>query len=139
MHSTELLSSLDDDGPWCNRMTPHLEKLFRYIEKNGKVRVLATVYDLHSNKSDTVTQQFVLNALNTAPSKYRFSNPEVTASSIPGMLGTAVDVDADSLVYLVASRLDYKIWEITRLDADYLSTLTQSEISGMKRSPINPR
>lgn len=55
------------------------------------------------------------------------------------MLGIAVDVDADSLVYLVASRLDYKIWEITRLDADYLSTLTQSEISGMKRSPINPR
>ncbi|OOP56405.1 MAG: hypothetical protein AYP45_09375 [Candidatus Brocadia carolinensis] len=137
--STELLSSLDDDGPCCNRMTSHLEKLFRYIEKNGKARVLATVYDLHSNKSDTVTQQFVLNALNSAPSKYRFSNPEVMASSIPGMLGIAVDVDADSLVYLVASRLNYKIWEITGLDADYLSALTQSEISRMRRSPINSR
>lgn len=90
-------------------------------------------------KPDAVTQQFVLNALNTASSKYRFSNPEVIASSIPGMLGIAVDVDADSLVYLVASRLDYKIWEITGLDAGYLSTLKQSEISGMKRSPINLR
>ena len=137
--STELLSSIDDDGPCCNRMTPHVEKLFRYIEKNGNARVLATVYDLNSNKSDTVTQQFVLNALNTAPSKYRFSNPEVMASSIPGMLGIAIDVDADSLVYLVASKLVYKIWEITGLDADYLSTLTQSEISGITRPPINPR
>lgn len=135
--STTLIEDLDDDGgPCSNKMTPHLEKLFRYIEKNGRARILATSYDSNLKKSDTITQQFLLNSINTAPSKYKFSNIEMMESSTTGMLGVAVDVDADSLVYLVASSLKYKIWIITGLDTDYQNTLTPSELPEIKKPPI---
>lgn len=135
--STTLIEDLDDDsGPCSNKMTPHLEKLFRYIEKNGRARILATTYDSNLKKSNATTQQFLLNAINTAPSKYKFSNIEMMGDLIPGMLGVAVDVDADSLVYLVASSLKYKIWKITGLDTDYQNALTPSELSEIKKSPI---
>lgn len=135
--STILLDYLDEENICLNGMTPHIEKLFRFIENSKKAKILLTVYDLRLGVSDEETQEFTLNALKKASLKYKLSNIELTSSEIPNMLGISVEVNADSLVYLVASRLDFKIWEITGLDFEYKSLLTQEDISKIRPVPIN--
>src|SRR3989344_100316 len=128
----------------CNgRLEPHLEKLFLFIEQNGKTRVELTLWRDDNTAwnspavSTSVGQERLISDLNKIPSKYKVENIEKVDSYIPGMKAVAVDVNADTLVYLVASMLDFAVWEIKGLDKAYQDTLTEEDLSGFKKKPLD--
>ena len=132
--STILADEVESKKVCLNRTPSYLDKLFQYIETADKVKIELALYDVMTGKSDSTTQQEFINSL---PQRYNFSKVDaVDTTLIPGLVGVQMDVDANALAFLVASGLDYKVWEITGLDPDYQSSLTPSEVSGMNRAPI---
>jgi hypothetical protein len=102
-----------------NRPKSELVKLLMHVEKKGKGRVLATLYDNMAKKTDASVQKDFIRAVKSVAKTYHFSNPEPAASLIPGMAAVAVDVDPDALAYLVAAKLSLKVWDIACIDADF--------------------
>lgn len=132
--STVLADEVESKEVCLNRTPSYLDKLFQYIETTGKAKIELALYDFNTGKSDRTTQQEFINSL---PKQYSFSNINTVDSTfIPGIVGIQMDVDANALAFLVSSRLDLKIWEISGLDTDYKNTLLQDDTTGMRRAPI---
>jgi hypothetical protein len=144
--STELLDFINgrysDNGEYecVGRMDSYLDKLFRYIEKKGKARVLITVIDKFYKKSGVAEQDEYVKWLEKSPKKYSITNIEKIKSNIDGMVAVAVDVDPDSLTYLVASKFadlygNVVTWKFFGLDPEYQSTITNEELAELNKRP----
>ncbi len=133
--STTLFDDVQDPGRVCiNKMTPHLEKMFRYLESKGTMKVVVALFDTEYQTSNSELQKQFIQSLPTTLNVTQV-NP-VDDSGISGLVGVSMFVDADALVFLVGSDLGLKIWEIQGLDSEYLNILTAQDIAEIKRVPI---
>jgi len=133
--STTLLDVVQDPGSVCiNKMTPHIEKMFRYLENKGTMKVVVALYDTEHQTSNVELQKQFIQSL---PANLNITQATpINDGGVPGLVGVSIVVDADALVFLVGSELSLKIWEIQGLDSEYLKTLTTQDTVEIKRAPL---